>query len=265
MHGLAATFWLGSLYPLLRIVQLDAVHRLAVLQRFSGMAMIVTPVLFVCGFAVAWHRMDLPGDLAATLYGQLLTLKLSAAGILLGLAAINRLWATPALARGQPLAAGKLVHTIGLELVVATTLLVIAATLANTPPKVPGVFIGPASQENGWQGERLSPSGLALRLAVTPAATGANLLEVDLQGRDGQAFSSIAVTAELRHAGLGTATLQRSLTLVKPGQYRLEKVQLPMAGGWDLRIVVLVDEFVQEAFDFGIAVRPVRSQSETHH
>jgi len=110
VHVLAAGLWLGALPPLLVLVSHaarlgDVVEARAAhlrLAGFAGVGSLAVTLLVATGAVNAWFLVG-PSNLAALLdspYGRLLLVKLGLFGLMLGLAAANRFYLTPRLARG---------------------------------------------------------------------------------------------------------------------------------------------------------------------
>jgi len=105
VHLLAAGAWLGGLLPLGMVVAScrtkqpsydDAVF---VLSRFSGMAYLAVAALVASGAINGFLLVGSLSALVGTSYGELLLSKLGLLGLMLCLAASNRFWLVPALAK----------------------------------------------------------------------------------------------------------------------------------------------------------------------
>ena len=105
VHLLAAGAWLGGLLPLGMIVvacrtkQLSNNEAVFALARFSGMAYLAVAALVASGAINGWFLIGSLSALIGTSYGELLLLKLGLFGLMLCLAACNRFWLVPALAK----------------------------------------------------------------------------------------------------------------------------------------------------------------------
>src|SRR6516164_147291 len=105
VHLLAAGAWLGGLLPLGMIVvacrtkQLSNDEAVFVLARFSGMAYLAVAALIASGAIHGWFLIGSLSALIGTSYSELLLLKLGLFGLMLCLAACNRFWLVPALAK----------------------------------------------------------------------------------------------------------------------------------------------------------------------
>ena len=103
-HLLAAGAWLGGLAALFAVLssKLTLDHSGGeiehLLKRFSGMGYGAVAVLVGTGLVNTWYLVPYLTQLPASLYGQLLIIKLGLFALMLFLAALNRFWLVPALA-----------------------------------------------------------------------------------------------------------------------------------------------------------------------
>jgi len=134
VHWLAASFWLGALYPLHALAarpgDAEAMH---VLTRFGSIAAGAVASLLVAGIVIAYWLIAAVQPLIGSAYGQALLVKTTIVAVLLALAAFNKLLAVPAFANGSPTAAHHLQWGIRLEAVTATFILLITALLTSAP------------------------------------------------------------------------------------------------------------------------------------
>jgi putative copper resistance protein D len=141
LHLLAAGAWIGGLVMLtvvLRQAGPDArVDVAPVLARFSIMGYVAVAVLMLSGLVNSLFLLSEPASLIATRYGRLLCLKLALFVSMLALAAVNRLWITPALAKGAPDGAVwrlRLKRQVLAEQVLAVLVLGVVAVLGDMDP-----------------------------------------------------------------------------------------------------------------------------------
>ena len=117
VHLLAAGAWLGGLLPLgmvvvsCRIKQVSNDDAVFVLSRFSGMAYLAVAALVASGAINGFFLVGSWSALIGTSYGELLLSKLSLFGLMLCLAASNRFWLVPALAKTPAAGVSDLVLT----------------------------------------------------------------------------------------------------------------------------------------------------------
>jgi copper resistance protein D len=107
LHCLAAGAWVGALIPLALLLAAARRHgdphwcKIAYLatRRFSTIGIVSVATLLASGLVNAWILVGSLGALAVTEYGLLLQVKLGLFALMLGLAAVNRLYLTPRLAQ----------------------------------------------------------------------------------------------------------------------------------------------------------------------
>lgn len=132
IHLLAVAYWIGALWPLLRVMRGREIDRAAiVLKRFGQIAVGVVAVLLAAGAALAWSLLESPASLWRTGYGRMLALKLVLVVGLLTLAALNKLRLVPAFAAGQPAAASSLRRSILAEILLASAIVTVTAALTT--------------------------------------------------------------------------------------------------------------------------------------
>lgn len=148
VHLLVAGAWVGALAALIALVSkrgettedyLRLTHR--TLQGFSVVGTVIVALIVVSGLVNSWMLVGLNniGSAFATLYGQLLLLKLVLFAAMLGLAAVNRFRLTPAfeqaLAEGETKAAlGSLRRSLAIEAALAVAILALVAWLGTLQP-----------------------------------------------------------------------------------------------------------------------------------
>jgi copper transport protein len=148
LHGVAVTYWVGALIPLLAMLWRRE-PALATVQRFSAVAVPLVAVLILTGTALAIVQVKTLSALVATAYGNVLLAKLAAVVGLLGLATLNRLSLTPALS--TPGAERRLVWSISAEIALVVVILALVAIWRFTappraivPPQQPAPLAEPA-------------------------------------------------------------------------------------------------------------------------
>jgi putative copper resistance protein D len=135
VHVSIVMFWFGALWPLRQVLALEAPANAArTIAAFSAVAVRVVPLLALVGALIA--ALLLPD--AAALgrpWGLLVLGKVLLFAALMGLAAVNRLRLTPALAGADACAAKRLARTVALEyLLICLTLAVTAVLTGNFAP-----------------------------------------------------------------------------------------------------------------------------------
>ncbi|WP_060721724.1 copper resistance CopC/CopD family protein [Azospirillum thiophilum] len=256
LHGLMAAFWVGALWPLAVALRLEPAAEAARLtRRFSRLAVGAVAVLAGAGAILSVLQLRPAGAVSgsaileailSTGYGWLWSGKMLAVLLLLGLAAWNRQSLTPALDRGGTGPVRALRRSIALEMAVAGTILLLSASFALTPP--------PRARSGGV--ERPPPgfsivtvrNGHMAIIDVDPARPGRNRIRLHLQDEDGKQLAAREATAEWELPTAGIAPLRRPLSSLGPGFFGSDDMELPLAGRWELRLDVLIDDFDKQVF-----------------
>lgn len=133
LHLLAVALWIGVLTPLKRLASSSDTYASAaeVGHRFGVVASITVPVLMILGGYMGYQLVGSFSALAGTGYGQALIIKVLLVGLLLGLAAVNKLRFIPALRIGDPSAANHLCKSISIEWLVILAVLGTTAVLTT--------------------------------------------------------------------------------------------------------------------------------------
>jgi putative copper resistance protein D len=110
LHLLGAGLWLGTLLPLAWVLG-RARHAsegpwkdfaVACIRRYSVSGVVAVSVLALTGLMNAFWLVREPGNMTATSYGQLLSVKLVLVALMIALAVVNRLVIVPELGAGRP-------------------------------------------------------------------------------------------------------------------------------------------------------------------
>jgi copper transport protein len=188
----------------------------------------------------------------------LLLLKVSLVALLLGLGAINRVVLTPRLA-GRDEAAAQLRRTIGADLALAAGVVALTAGLGTVPP--PRALAeaaahdahAHASHEPHDYAVHAAAQGHNLVLVATPATVGENRIDLYLTDSRGQPVSAEAAEMAFALPEMGIEPMRADAPPIKPGHFR-GRIDLPLAGGWQVRADLLVDDFTKLPFRARIVV-----------
>ena len=253
-HGVVIAFWIGSLWPLLRVLRAqDAAEAAAIVVRFSRLAVIAVAILVVSGLILA--TLQLGGDVAAlitTPYGQLLLIKLSIVALLLLLALFNKVRLTPALARGAPDGAARLAGAIRLEIAAIGLILAVTALLGQSPP--PRALAAMTVSASAPQTVTAQARGYSASVTVTPGRTGRNTIAIALIAPDGTPFTPLAATAEISLPEQGIEPLAEPLTASAPGRYQWVTNGFVRPGAWHLDLTVLINDFENATFELPLKI-----------
>lgn len=133
LHLLAVALWIGVLTPLKRLASSSDTYAMAVSvgRQFGVVATISVPALIVVGVYMGYQLGGSFPALVGTGYGQALIMKVLLVGLLLGLAAANKMRFMPALRSGDPAAANHLAKSISVEWLIILAVLGTTAVLTT--------------------------------------------------------------------------------------------------------------------------------------
>ena len=251
LHGFAAAFWAGSLWPLwILLDRMAADDGVRMVRRFSSLAIGLVSALIAAGAFLSIAQIGGVGAMLATPYGWIWVIKIGLVVPLVGLAAFNRQVLLPNLASGGP---ALLRRSIIAEALLLTAILLATSLLGQTPP--PRAW---GAQEHGdgsgpsVGGEPAVPdlesNDYRARVALEPALAGTNRITVrvrDAQGNSVAALQDITAVWSLPSAGI--EGLARQLPMSSDGNYS-GTIELPVAGTWIVQVEVLVSDFEKVVF-----------------
>jgi copper resistance protein D len=132
LHLACVGFWLGALWPLLRVARdRDEALTAKLAARFGAIALYVVGLLIGAGLLLAYQLLHSLSALWSSDYGRMLGLKLLLVAALLSAAAVNRLWLTPRLLAGDAAAAASLRRSIRFEMLVGSLILLVTAAFTS--------------------------------------------------------------------------------------------------------------------------------------
>jgi putative copper resistance protein D len=134
IHLAAVHWWIGALYPLIAMTRrAEPSEAVATVKLFGDRAILVVAGLLSAGALLVLLLSGATLDLDIA-YQQRLLIKLGLVALLLGLAAVNKLWLTPQLKDDYALGARRLRTSIRAEITVAALILCASAWLVGTAP-----------------------------------------------------------------------------------------------------------------------------------
>lgn len=230
LHLIALTLWIGALLPLALSLRSGAEG----LRRFSRAIPAAVAVLAATGLGLAFVQLGRDPGLWPSPYGYILTAKLGLLALLAALAARNRWHLTaPALA-GDPAAARRMRHSIGLELLLALAILGLTAGWRFTPPPRALAATAPPALAH------LHSDTAMATLALSPAGA-----RIELSDGDLAPLPAIGVTLHLSLPGRGIEPLSRPAT-PEPGAdgiWTVPGLALPLPGEWEVALDIRLDRF----------------------
>ena len=231
VHVAASGTWLGGLVALLlglRGRPGDETRRIA--MRFANGATLGIALVALTGVVRALSEIGPLQNLAFTDFGRLLVAKSALLGMLAGLGTINHFRSVPSAGRSL----GMLRRIGSLELIVATTVLLLSATLVNlAPPAQAATAVQPAPASVTASGSDFGTT-LRMQLTATPGTIGFNVFRAALRDYDtGAPLSGRTVTLRFTlpsRPDLGASTLK--LKAMGSGVYQATGPNLSIDGAW---------------------------------
>jgi copper transport protein len=280
VHTAIATFWIGSLLPLLNDV---APFRIAspatahdedlsdppgALRAFGAFSRIALPgLLAMLAGGVVMATLQCGVETLAsfdisTRYATVLLIKIALVVLLLGLAMLNRFVLVPRLALhpSDTPARHALRNAVAIELLVGVAVIVAAAILSQQPPPaalrhaLPLHASAPATVEQTLVSEK----GYRARLRMTHQPNGNFQMDVQLSNAKGELLTPIAVNLELANGAAGIEPLERKLVAATDGsrEFRYSGRDLVVPGQWSVHIDAVITDFEQSAFSTTVNIPP---------
>ncbi|MBJ3784705.1 copper chaperone PCu(A)C [Devosia sediminis] len=228
LHIVALVFWLGALLPLRGHLAARSREATLALSRFSAFAPFAMAPLLLSAILLAVAQLGPPGRHYLSAYGAILGGKLVLIGLLLALAVVNRFRLTgPILAQGP---VSGMVRSIRAEVVLAVLILALVAAWRFTPPPrvLSVLYPEPALA-------RLTGGGWQADVAIDPGVPGLALVDLLISGGNG-GQEPRDITLSLSQPELGIEPFSRPARQVAPGHWRVEGLNLPTHGQWDLAL-----------------------------
>ena len=228
---------------------------IGLVDRFSTMAGVSIALVLVAGTLLAIAEVGSVANLFETGYGQTLLVKIALVGLLIIVAAYNRLflvpWLSSAVARSNSdgLVAGwrRLLATIRLEAIAAVAILGVTAVLANgvpangATPAQPVPFASTVPFDSGHLTFRITPNQ-ALVNNITVQFTGPDHRPADMA-------ESVSLYLNLPSENVGP--IETDMKKVGVGQFvLLNSPNPPIVGTWQITLQIQVSEFSQPDVSF---------------
>jgi copper transport protein len=241
LHGICVAFWVGSLIPLVAVVR-DGGRGDGELARFSRLIPIPLAVLIATGAYLAWAQLDRPDALWTTSYGEVLSGKLAAVLVLLGLAAANRYVLVPRLKARRPGSASPLAASIATESMVGLAILGTVAVWRFTPP--PRALIAAEHASIHFHGGKVMA-----QIEVEPVRARGADLRIEVLDAAFHPFTAKGVTIFLSNPKAGIEPVRRDADSLDSSNWRIDDLRIPIAGRWTLRVDILISDFEKETLE----------------
>lgn len=132
IHLVCAAFWLGALAPMLIAAREGNDPQIAsIASRFGKLAVGVVLLLVAAGISVLWILMGDAAKFWSSDYGRMMAIKLFGVAALLSIAAMNKLYLTPKLLKGDRQAHIQFRRSVQTEMIIGALILLITATFTT--------------------------------------------------------------------------------------------------------------------------------------
>jgi copper transport protein len=267
LHVLGAAVWLGGLVVLgTMLLRPGETDLAAVLPRWSRTAYVAVAVVVVTGTLQALREIDAVPELGATTYGRLLLSKLWFVGVMLALGwwanrfvvrHYRRVVAHAALDTALPTEAGpagprpEQVRSLRLSVLAEASagiaVLVLTALLVNTQPA--------KTAYAPTYAKTLAAGPLTVQADVAPTKRGQETFHIYAFDKTGRPATVAQISAQLSLPSQSVGPITVPLSVAGTGHATASGVPVPIAGQWQLRVTVRVNDFDQYVTTFFYRVR----------
>lgn len=251
LHAVGIAFWAGALIPLAAALRADDQGSQRALRRFSRAIPFAVAPLAAAGIALAAVQVETPAALWTTAYGRVLLAKLALLGLLFGLAALNRLRLTAPAERHDPRARRWLRRSIAAEVVLVLAIFGTAALWRFTPP--PRALAEAAAEPAAVH---IHTADAMADLSLTPGHVGTVAAAISVMTGDFGPLDAKEVTLVLTNPAAGIEPIRRKAVKGADAVWRIDALAIPIAGRWQVRIDILIDDFRIAKLEDAIDIRP---------
>lgn len=237
VHGIAVAYWVGALAPLITMARRrdDGLPR--AIRQFSNVAVPLVGLLVLSGIVLAIIQLGSLRALIDTWYGIILLIKLVLVTMLLGLAALNRLYLTPDIVMRV-----KHTRTFGgsvlLEFLLVLFIFIAVAGWRFTPP--PRAMADSAAAPLAVH---IHTETAMFQVLISPGKVGSDDFVLQLMTGDGSKLAAKEATLTLSLPARGIEPIERNAALGPDGYWHVRGVPLPQPGRWHMQIDALVTDF----------------------
>ncbi|HKE77397.1 MAG TPA: copper resistance protein CopC [Acidimicrobiales bacterium] len=273
-HLSGASVWLGGLALLLLAVLwrgsgVDDTEAEATVGLFSQVAFAAVGVIVVSGVIQALRQLGGWNNLFDTTYGRLLVVKVLVVAVMLVAAAFSRSWVRDrAAARTSSLALSPgpgavaaspdrgatalsvLRWSVGAEVALGICVLAVTALLVNA---VPGAEAG-AGPAGGPFTTQVHGQTFMVTVDVAPTVVGQDDISLKVTDHGLNPIQPEEVTASLSLPGKDLGAIPLKLTAGGTGEYRADGTDIPLAGNWDLHVVVRTTDIDEETVKTSVPI-----------
>ena len=253
LHAVGVAYWIGALIPLAFAVRQDPTRALPVVRLFSTGALVAVAVLALTGFGLAVIQVEMPTNVIETDYGRLLIAKTLLVVALLGLAALNSVRLTPALAVPGGLGGTWLVRSVAAEIVLSVAILAVVGLWRFTPP--PRALAAVAEAAASASAHLHSPQIMA-QVTFSPGRAGATRVRIVVISGRAEPIDPKEVTLVLAMPDAGIEAITRPARREGRQGWLVDGLVLPQPGAWQVKVDILVDDFEKASLEGSIGIRP---------
>jgi len=253
LHVVGGAYWIGALIPLAFAIRQDPARALPVVRRFSTGALVAVTVLTLAGLVLAVIQLEAPANLAGTDYGRVLIAKTLLVIALLGLASLNRVRLTPALAVPGGSGGKWLLRSIAAEIVLSIAIFGVVGLWRFTPP--PRALAAVAEAAASASVHLHSPRIMA-QVTLSPGRAGVTRARIVVASGRADAISPKEVTLILAKPEAGIEAIARPARHDGRQGWLVDGLVVPLAGAWQVKVDILVDDFEKASLEGSIMVRP---------
>jgi copper transport protein len=253
LHAVGVAYWIGALIPLAFAIRQAPAQALPVVRRFSTGALVAVAVLTLAGLVLAVIQVEAPANLTGTDYGQVLIAKTLLVVALLGLAALNRIRLTPALAVPGGPGGTWLVRSVAVEIVLSVAILGVVGLWRFTPP--PRALTA-ATKAAASASVHLHSPRIMAQVTLSPGRAGAMRARIVTSSGRAEAISPKEVTLVLARPEAGIEAIARPARQDGRQGWLVDGLFLPQAGAWQVKVDILVDDFEKASLEGSIIVGP---------
>lgn len=249
LHASTIALWVGALLPL--ALDLPTDRGRDALRRFSFGIPVIVAVLLLSGLVLAVVQVETPTALLSTAYGRVLVVKLALVAIAFLLAAFNRWRLTRRAEAGEKLAARIMIRVIAVELAVLVAVFGVAALWRFTPP--PRAIAAAQSQPASVHIHTLQAMA---DVTITPGRAGPVSIEVVLMNGEFGPLPAKELSLSFSNPVAGIEPIERQARLGPDGIWRLEALNLPTPGRWEVELAILISDFEMRRIKDAVLIRP---------
>lgn len=251
LHAVGIAFWAGALIPLAAALRDGGADSARALRRFSAVIPFAVAPLAAAGVALAAVQIETPSALWTTAYGRVLLAKLALLGLLFGLAALNRLRLTAPAEEDDPGARRWLRRSIAAEVVLVLAIFGTAALWRFTPP--PRALAEAAAEPASIH---IHAADAMADLSLTPGHAGTVAAAISVMTGDFGPLDAKEVSLVLANPAAGIEPIRRKAVKGADAVWRIDALAIPIAGRWQVRIDILIDDFRIAKLEDAIDIRP---------